>query len=105
MATEIYNEYELLVEKSLVEFCAEENIEFKEFYSALVQAKTAEGMGKTVDMLLAAASYKKFYKLMHRKWKEVYGSNREKIEQSSPNSSLNPHSVKIMGKNSRKPKK
>ena len=105
LATEIYNEYELLVEKSLVEFCEEENIDFKQFYSALVQAKTAEGMGKTIDMLLASASYKKFYKLMHRKWKEFHQNSRDKLGHNSPTSSLSPHSVKIVGKSSSSKKK
>jgi hypothetical protein len=107
LATEIHKQYESLIEEHLCQFCQEENVNLKVFYATLVQAKTVSGMGKTIDMLLASASYKKFYKLMHRKWKEYYGtidnSNNNNANEcgittssSSRRGSLSPHHVKIV---------
>ena len=108
LATEIHKEYESLIETHLYQFCEEENIDYKDFYATLVQAKTVSGMSKTINMLLASASYKKFYKLMHRKWKEYYkdysdtnNNNSEKIadiedKNNNRRGSLSPHHVKIV---------
>ena len=72
---QLYQEYEGLVETALVEFCAQEDIEspaalysmIDTVYEGDATARESKAAGKSIEMLLAAASYKKFVAMMLRR--------------------------------------
>ena len=70
--TELHKEYELMVETALVEFTAQEGIDdAQDLYERILHAKDDKKFESTVNLLLAAADYKKFVNLMKRKHRKI----------------------------------
>ena len=66
--TALHREYEHMVEKALVEFTSQEGIsDHQDLYMRILRAKDDKRFESTVNLLLAAADYKKFVSLMKRK--------------------------------------
>lgn len=85
--TELHKEYEEMVEAALVEFTAQEGIkDHEELYLRIFRAKDDKKFEKTVNLLLAAANYKKFVALMkrkHRMFKKKQKSFFSQLQKSS----------------------
>ena len=70
--TELHKQFEAMVESALVEFTAQEGIEdAQDLYTRILNAKDDKKFESTVNLLLAAASYKKFVALMKRKHRQL----------------------------------
>jgi hypothetical protein len=70
--SELHREYETMVEAALLEFTAKEGIDnAQDLYRRILHAQDDPKFERTVNLLLAAADYKKFVSLMkrkHRSW-------------------------------------
>ena len=70
--TELHKEYESMVETALIEFIAKEGIKDQdELYTRIFRATKEKKYEATVNLLLAAADYKKFVALMKRKKRQL----------------------------------
>ena len=70
--TELHKEYESMVETALIEFTAKEGIKDQdELYTRIFRATKEKKYEATVNLLLAAADYKKFVALMKRKKRQL----------------------------------
>ena len=99
--TELHKQYEVMVETALVEFTKQEGIDdFQEMYMRILSAIDDKKFESTVNLLLAAADYKKFVALMKRKHRKYIKEGGGAVTQSSSNSSSSSSSSSSSNSNS-----
>lgn len=88
--TELHKEYESMVETALIEFIAKEGIKDQdELYTRIFRATKEKKYEATVNLLLAAADYKKFVALMKRKKRQLLKKQVQKKPSSEQVVALN----------------